>query len=374
MLNCSGGWSRLFIEIKIIIMAVDLLNTKKVKPKHKFPYEWKLSDGYPAKGIEYHGSKIFDCFACGGGSTMGAKLAGYDTLGMNEIDPKMAACYIENHNPKYAFVEPIQEFKNREDLPKELFNLDILSGSPPCSSFSTVGNREKDWGKKKKFREGQAEQVLDTLFFDFLDLAERLQPKVIIAENVKGIIQGKAKDYSRRILERFETAGYEVKHFLLNSKKMGVPQSRPRVFFIGIRKDLALKLPKNPNVLFSNFPLLDLNFNEREVVFGKIKTQQAGRKITENELSIWKDRVSKDRQFSCTLVRTGRKYGYFSNVYLREGKICPTLTAKSYHQLTRYDCPNYISTKEQQRAGTFPQDYSFLKNKPGILSECQYRQ
>jgi DNA (cytosine-5)-methyltransferase 1 len=48
--------------------------------------------------------------------------------------------------------------------------LDILDGSPPCSSFSMAGNREKDWGKEKKFREGQAEQVLDNLFFDFIDL------------------------------------------------------------------------------------------------------------------------------------------------------------------------------------------------------------
>jgi DNA (cytosine-5)-methyltransferase 1 len=138
---------------------------------HRFPYEWYLQNGYPAQGIEKHGSKVFSCFACGGGSTMGYKLAGYDVLGCNEIDKRMAECYQANHNPKYCFIEPIQEFKLRKDLPDELYNLDILDGSPPCSSFSMSGNREKDWGKKKKFREGQAEQVLDTLFFDFIDLA-----------------------------------------------------------------------------------------------------------------------------------------------------------------------------------------------------------
>jgi DNA (cytosine-5)-methyltransferase 1 len=55
--------------------------------------------------------------------------------------------------------------------------LDILDGSPPCSTFSIAGNREKDWGKEKKFREGQSAQVLDTLFFDFIALARVLQPK-----------------------------------------------------------------------------------------------------------------------------------------------------------------------------------------------------
>lgn len=161
---------------------------------------------------------------------MGYKLAGFDVIGCNEIDPRMMKAYQANHNPKYAYIEPIQEFKNRTDLPEELFNLDILDGSPPCSSFSTAGSREDGWGKEKKFREGQAKQVLDTLFFDFIDLAKRLQPKIVIAENVKGLLLGNAKDYVRRIYEAFDDAGYCVQHRLLDASTMGVPQHRERVF------------------------------------------------------------------------------------------------------------------------------------------------
>ena len=141
------------------------------KTKHNFPYKWTLKDAVFTKDK----GKVFSCFACGGGSTMGYKLAGFDVLGCNEIDPKMIEAYKANHNPKYAYLEPIQTFKLRTDLPDELYNLDILDGSPPCSSFSMAGNREKDWGKDKVFREGQAMQVLDTLFFDFIDLAKKLQ-------------------------------------------------------------------------------------------------------------------------------------------------------------------------------------------------------
>jgi DNA (cytosine-5)-methyltransferase 1 len=154
--------------------------------EHKFPYNWTLKDAVFTKDK----GKVFSCFACGGGSTMGYKLAGFDVLGCNEIDPKMIEAYKTNHNPKYAYLEPIQTFKTRKDLPSELYNLDILDGSPPCSSFSMAGNREKDWGKEKKFKEGQAEQVLDTLFFDFIDLAKELQPKIVVAENVKGLLLG----------------------------------------------------------------------------------------------------------------------------------------------------------------------------------------
>ena len=156
----------------------------------KFNYNWTLKDTIFTKDK----GKLFSCFACGGGSTMGYKLAGFDVLGCNEIDPKMANAYKANHDPKYCFVEPIQTFKLREDLPSDLYDLDILDGSPPCSSFSMAGNRGDDWGKEKKFREGQAEQVLDTLFFDFIDLAKKLQPKVVVAENVKGLLLGSARD------------------------------------------------------------------------------------------------------------------------------------------------------------------------------------
>ena len=195
---------------------------------HKFNYEWKLADGYPDK----NGYKVFSCFACGGGSTMGYKLAGFDVIGMNEIDKRMADCYIENHKPKHSFIQPIQDFKFIDDLPGELYNLDILDGSPPCSSFSMSGNRDNDWGKNKKFKEGQKEQVLDTLFFDFIDLVKELKPKVVVAENVKGLLLGNAKKYVTEIYKQFEEAGYYVDKWLLNAMAMGVPQQRERVFFV----------------------------------------------------------------------------------------------------------------------------------------------
>lgn len=334
--------------------------------KHKFPYEWKLSDGYPAKRIEYHGSKVFSCFACGGGSTMGYKLAGYDVIGMNEIDPKMAECYIENHNPKYAFVEPIQDFKNRKDLPKELYDLEILDGSPPCSSFSMAGNREKDWGKKKKFREGQAKQVLDTLFFDFLDLANELQPKIIIAENVKGILLGRAKEYSKRIVKRYEEIGYKVQNFTLNAARMGVPQRRERVFFIGIRNDLAEQLPQNPSSLFNTFPLLDLVFFEDLIPFGEISDEK-GRCITEHKKKAWKHRKIGDRSIADSKSHAGMKVSNMNCQYFYKNKVAPTITAKGYHDTVLFDKPLYVSDEDLKKISTYPIDYDFINNQVGYL-------
>lgn len=195
---------------------------------------WYLQD---LKAIPQNGLKVMTTFSCGGGSSMGYKLAGCDVIAANDIDPEMAYHYKLNHNPKHYFLCPIKDLL-KIDLPDELYHLDILDGSPPCSNFSMAGNREKDWGKKKHFREGQAEQILDDLFFDYLDLVDRLKPKVAIAENVKGMLQGNAKGYCKMIIERFKAIGYKPQLFLVNAADCGVPQKRERVFFVALRDDI----------------------------------------------------------------------------------------------------------------------------------------
>lgn len=183
---------------------------------------------------------------------MGYKLAGYDVIGCVEIDPQMMAVYKANHNPKHSYLMGVQDFKKipDADLPPEFFELDILDGSPPCSSFSMAGSREKKWGKASKFREGQAVQNLDDLFFDFIDVAAKLKPKVVVAENVKGLIQGNARGYVKQIFQRFRESGYSVQLFLLNAAFMGVPQRRERTFFI------ANRLDKKIDLIFKEKPII----------------------------------------------------------------------------------------------------------------------
>ena len=102
-------------------------------------YIWSLEN---LKSVKKNGLKVFSCFACGGGSTMGYKLAGFDVLGCNEIDPKINAMYVKNHNPKYNFNCDIRDLINTK-LSDELYDLDILDGSPPCSVFSMAKKKEK---------------------------------------------------------------------------------------------------------------------------------------------------------------------------------------------------------------------------------------
>ena len=169
---------------------------------------------------------------------MGYKRAGCTIAAANDIDPEMAWHYQHNLHPPTYLLCPIGDLLTR-DLPSELFNLDILDGSPPCSTFSMAGSREDAWGQKKHFREGQASQVLSDLFFDYLNLVGRLRPRVAIAENVKGMILGNAKGYTKLVMQRFREIGYRPQLFLLNAADCGVPQRRERVFFVAIRDDIT---------------------------------------------------------------------------------------------------------------------------------------
>lgn len=304
-----------------------------------FTYDWKLAD---LESVKKNNLNVFSCFACGGGSTMGYKMSGFNVIGCNEIDPEMMKTYKKNHNPRLPFLESIETFKLRKDLPKELYNLDILDGSPPCSSFSMAGAREKKWGVKKKFREGQANQILDDLFFHYIDLAKKLQPKVVVAENVKGMLMGNAKGYVKQIIGLFGAAGYDVQLFLLNGATMGLPQKRERVFFVCRRKDL-------------NLPKLKIGFNEKPI---SVETaisdclEEYGKEITPATKKHW-EACSPGRSLSTVHP----KKHMFSWYKISKNMVFPTIVSGSVDMYIRWDKPNVFTTKQLARFSSFPSDY-----------------
>lgn len=309
----------------------------------KLSYRWKLKDSTFRKDK----GTVFSTFAGGGGSSMGYKLAGFNVIGCNEIDKRMINCYIENLHPKYAFLEPIQTFKLRNDLPPELYNLDILDGSPPCSSFTNAGNRSKDWGKEKVFMEGQAQQVLDTLFFDFIDLAKKLQPKIVLAENVPGIKFGEAIKYVQRIHKEFDLAGFYSHHWILDASKMGVPQKRKRVFFIAMRKDLA-KFFDETITMTNPLPKLNLKFSEPEIKVKEI-LMQIGDDLEMTELMQGRWKKTKIGKYV-------KKY-QTGNLKLVPNEVCPAIsTVPPFHP---YEMRRLVK-KEVALASSFPTDYKFL--------------
>lgn len=326
-------------------------NSKQYQP-HRFPYLWRLADGYPAKGIEPHGCKVFGTFICGGGSSMGYKLAGYHHLGGVELDPSIAAIYKQNHHPEHLYIEDIRDFNKRTDLPAELYQLDILDGSPPCSTFSMAGSREAAWGKEKQFAEGQKMQTLDDLVFVYCDTIEKLKPKVCWLENVAGLVRGNGKIYAKQIAKRLNEIGYNVQVFLLNGATMGVPQIRERVFFIGLRKDFHL-------------PKLVLDFNEEPIPFKMIKDGN-GKPITDVQLNLWNNKKPSDKSIGDTNMRLYGKLSGFTHMYAKDDEVLYTLTAQKRH--IYFSDPKCMSDTECFKASTFPIDYQAESTKVLFLT------
>ena len=304
-----------------------------------FNWKWNLSELKPAdKNV-----KVFSTFSCGGGSTMGYKLAGFEVLGNVEIDSKINSMYVKNFSPKYNFNMDLRKFNQLEDIPAELFQLDILDGSPPCTTFSTAGLREKTWGKKKKFREGQTEQVLDDLFFTFLETAEKLQPKIIIAENVVGLIKDDAKGYVNLILKKFYSLGYEVQVFKLNAAFMNVPQARERIFFIANNQ---------------HYKKLNLNFDYPLITFGEVKTAH-GKPIDENSLTAKRLKHLRpgDIDISHITRRLEGRRTNFNHMINFDDRISFTLPASG--NIYRACDKSRLSDGDFINISTFPQDYDF---------------
>lgn len=178
-------------------------------------------------------------FSGAGGSCLGMKMAGFRIRWASEFIPMAAEVYRLNHPNTPLDERDIRQVSGEDILHAigvEAGSIDLLEGSPPCASFSMSGKRDKRWGDVVKYSDTQ--QRVDDLFLEFARLVRDIQPKVFIAENVSGLIRGRAKGYFKEIFRALESCGYNVSSALLNAQWLGVPQSRERIFFQGVRKDL----------------------------------------------------------------------------------------------------------------------------------------
>ena len=171
---------------------------------------------------------VVSTFAGGGGSSLGYQMAGYRELLAVEWDDDAVRTLRDNFMKLQVYHGDIKELSVKECLrliQKKPGELDVLDGSPPCQGFSTAGKR--NFGDPR-----------NSLFGEFVRLLEGLKPKVFVMENMKGMIKGPMKRIFLQIMEALRGAGYHVEAQVMNAKFYGVPQSRERVIFIGLRQDL----------------------------------------------------------------------------------------------------------------------------------------
>ena len=185
--------------------------------------------------------KVISTFAGGGGSSTGYKLAGGTILCVNEFVEEARNTYLANYPNTKILSDDIklltcQDFLDIANIKK--YELDIFDGSPPCSAFSISGSRDAGWNKTKTYSDGKKVTNIEDLFFEFIRIANGIQPKIIIAENVEGLTIGTAKSKLYEILNSFDAIGYYCVHKILRAEHFETPTSRPRCIIVCIRKDV----------------------------------------------------------------------------------------------------------------------------------------
>jgi DNA (cytosine-5)-methyltransferase 1 len=199
--------------------------------------------------VPKNGYRAASTFSGCGGSSLGYKMAGFTVLWANEFIPAAQETYRANHPTTTLDMRDIRQIHPEEVLAQmglAAGELDLFDGSPPCASFSTAGKRSAGWGEVKKYSDSA--QRTDDLFFEYTRLLRGIKPKVFIAENVSGLVRGVAKGYFLNILAELKDCGYHVEARLLDAQWLGVPQSRQRLIFMGIRKDFNI-VPQFPSPL-----------------------------------------------------------------------------------------------------------------------------
>lgn len=221
------------------------------KPLYRVPLMSEIAD------LPWNGFNAISTFSGCGGSSLGYKMAGFRVLWASEFIATAQETYRANHPKTILDTRDIRQVKPEDILaaigmkPGEL---DLFDGSPPCASFSTAGAREAGWGKVKKYSD--TTQRTDDLFFEFVRLINGIQPKVFVAENVSGLVKGTAKGYFLEILSALKACGYKVSCRVLDAQWLGVPQSRQRTIFVGVRNDLLCE-PVHPVPLAYRYTVRD---------------------------------------------------------------------------------------------------------------------
>ena len=191
-----------------------------------------------ARPKKYTGISTFS--GCGGSST-GHKMAGIDIRYANEFIPAAQDTYALNHPATYLDRRDVREVTAGQILKRiglKKGELDLFDSSPPCKSFSTAGAGAKNWGEAHLYSGGVSQRT-DDLFGEFIRLLNGTQPKVFVAENVPGLVQGKAKGMFLEILRDMKACGYAVSARVIDCSYLGVPQARHRLIFVGVRNDLV---------------------------------------------------------------------------------------------------------------------------------------
>lgn len=287
---------------------------------------------------------VISTFAGAGGSSLGYSMAGFRELLAVEWDDNAVATFKANFPGVPVYHGDIAKLSVEQALSMSGLKpgeLDVFDGSPPCQGFSTAGKRIMDDPRNQLFRE-------------FVRLLAGLRPKVFVMENVSGMVKGKMRLIFVDILRELKACGYVVSARLLNAMYFGVPQSRQRMIFIGVRDDLGIA-PTHPGAMSGTLRLSDALIGADVSGLPKFNDKYA---------QLWpRVPVPKGARLKQTAAHVSNGQGFNSCIKPNPNMPSPTLpkmqTGRGFATIARWDEPRALSIGEAKRIGAYPDRFRF---------------
>jgi len=300
-----------------------------------------------------------ELFAGAGGLALGLEKAGFSHIGLVEFDESACKTLKANRPDWNVLCEDIRKVSERNleaefDIKKG--SLDLISGGAPCQSFSYAGKRLG------------LNDVRGTMFYYYAEFLHKLQPKMFLFENVKGLLTHNSGKTYKTILDIFEDEGYYVQYQIMNAWNYGVPQKRERLITVGIRNDLAKKSSFEFPKCHKYKPII------RDIKLDRNPGINECARYSEYKASIfalvppggcWRDinpDIAKKYMKTCWNMEGGRT-GILRRISLDE----PSLTVLTSPGMKQTDRCHPLevrpfSYRENARIQTFPDDWVFCGN------------
>ena len=335
------------------IRACDIDNYVSATSNNKFKTAQKEDENVMA--VEVESPRLISLFSGCGGLDLGFKKAGFNIVWANDFDSDAQAVYSLN----------LGTIDTRDILSvdeKEIPNGDILTAGFPCQPFSNAGNRKGVHDSR------------GMLYKECLRIIEQKMPKVIVFENVKGLLSTKyidGQNLAEVIVEDLSVMngiGYNVVYRLINAADYGVPQNRQRVLFVGIRKDLGktFQFPeKQSREGLSLKYVLDVPSSATNNIDWPFSPQALDMISYIPEGGSWKDVPYEHLAPRFQKIRDNMKKYHSPNFYRRFSReeICGTIPASAQPENCGIIHPTEnrrYTVREVARIQTFPDNFKFI--------------
>lgn len=189
-----------------------------------------MADANPDRQLARPGPTVIDLFAGAGGLSAGFRNAGYRIVAGSDNDPDAMATFRANFPEAQTIVGDVRKRGIKQQLVQAGSEVDVVVGGPPCQAFSQVRNHSR-----------LIDDPRNSLYREFVRVVDQLSPRAFVMENVPGMDQMGVRDQVKADLGL--NGKYRVVPQLLDAADFGVPQTRKRLVFVGVHRDLGVEPP-----------------------------------------------------------------------------------------------------------------------------------